>query len=151
MADTPSDDEPEEEFDEVLLEFLRKHDAGVPLDREAFLCQYPEHREQLSKLLEAADWIEQLSDPSLTDLPPEETPHAPTAEPQTLVIQDGKASDPGVKTNSELYDPNAITIDAPNRLAQIGARNEFSLSEKPELIPSKLSEFPSLDTSDPRP
>ena len=45
------DDEPAEEFDEILLEFLRKHDSGQPIDREAFLRQYPEHREKLATLL----------------------------------------------------------------------------------------------------
>ena len=38
MTFNSKDDEPAEEFDEILLEFLRKHDSGQPIDREAFFA-----------------------------------------------------------------------------------------------------------------
>ncbi|MFN9625362.1 MAG: hypothetical protein ACK6AT_03740, partial [Planctomycetota bacterium] len=73
MTGNPSDDDLKEEFDEILLEFLRKHDAGQPVDRQEFLSKYPEYRQQLEGFLETADWIEQMAGPTLGDLTPEET------------------------------------------------------------------------------
>ncbi|MFM8400510.1 MAG: hypothetical protein ACKOAH_21980 [Pirellula sp.] len=61
MTGNPSDDDLKEEFDEVLLEFLRKHDAGHPIDRQEFLGKYPEYRQRLEGFLETADWIEQMA------------------------------------------------------------------------------------------
>ena len=35
MIDSPSDDELKEEFDEIILEFLRKHDAGQSIAKNS--------------------------------------------------------------------------------------------------------------------
>jgi hypothetical protein len=64
MTENPSEDELTEEFDEILLEFLREHDAKKVVDREAFLGQYPQFRDRLAQLLETADWIEKMAGPT---------------------------------------------------------------------------------------
>ncbi len=80
------------QVDLALADYMQRCDSGERLDRESFLAQHPaELREQLSDLLSAADWIEQLAGPTLADLgavanvpdfqsgdPSEETlPHSP--------------------------------------------------------------------------
>ena len=42
MTENPSEDELTEEFDEILLGFLREHDAKKVVDREEFLQQHPQ-------------------------------------------------------------------------------------------------------------
>lgn len=54
--------------DEILAEYMQKADSGNVPDRDEFLRQHPELREQLEDLLVTADWIEQLAGPTLADL-----------------------------------------------------------------------------------
>lgn len=54
--------------DQALADYMQRCDSGERLDREAFLAQHPLLREQLTELLSAADWIEQLAGPTLADL-----------------------------------------------------------------------------------
>ena len=68
-------------MDEVLAEYMQKSDSGAIPDREEFLKNHPELREQLQDLLNTADWIEEMAGPTLADLaksPSDETdgPHA---------------------------------------------------------------------------
>ncbi|MCR9294962.1 MAG: serine/threonine protein kinase, partial [bacterium] len=55
-------------IDEALAEYLQQCDSGVIPDRATFLNRYPELREQLSELLSAADWIEDLAGPKVAEL-----------------------------------------------------------------------------------
>jgi len=148
MTGQPSDDELAEEFDEILLEFLRKHDSGQPTDREAFLREHPEHREKLLKLLETADWIERMAGPTFADLPPEETPQIRSdfenENGQVTLSLAGKVLGGDA---SEPYDPNAATIDSPLAKANDGDEIDFSLSEKALGSGGGLSDFPSLDNT----
>lgn len=64
-----ADDNPLElQVEKALAEYLHKCDTGEMQDREAFLSQHPEFREQLAELLSAADWIEQMAGPTVADL-----------------------------------------------------------------------------------
>lgn len=141
------DDEPAEEFDEILLEFLRKHDSGQPIDREAFLRQYPEHREKLATLLEAADWIEQMAGPTLADLNPEETPQVGSSQVQSSLGHEVKNSNPEVNSHLDVYDPNAVTIDSPLGRAQAGDEIAFNLTQKSDRSSRSIAEFPSLENT----
>lgn len=77
------------ELEVALAEYMVKCDQGQAPDREAFLARHPQMREQLSQILAAADWIEQLAGPTLADLassPPSSssspTRHRPSAQLQ---------------------------------------------------------------------
>ncbi|MFM8213331.1 MAG: TAXI family TRAP transporter solute-binding subunit [Pirellula sp.] len=140
MTGNPSDDDLKEEFDEVLLEFLRKHDAGQPIDRQEFLGKYPEYRQRLEGFLETADWIEQMAGPTLGDLPPEET-SSPKLDAEPLEDQPVGSPDPALE-----YDPNAATIDLPQARAQASDEVDFSLSDVAGSN-SDVAEFPALDNT----
>ncbi|MEI8211665.1 MAG: serine/threonine-protein kinase [Planctomycetota bacterium] len=116
------------QLDEVLLDFLRRHDSGETIDREQFIQEHPECAEQLHSLLEAADWIETMAGPTLGNL----TSQGP--------ISAVKGSNPLA------YDPNAATLDlvAARKDGQADENNPPSPSEKLEF---SLSEFPALDNT----
>ena len=147
MIDSPSDDELKEEFDEIILEFLRKHDAGQSIDREEFLLEYPEYRDRLLELLEAADWIEQMAGPTLADLRPEDTPQVRTDSGGSLPDKDPADAAVVIAQKIDEYDPNAATIDSPLRRAQPGDEVDFSLSDVDGSRGGNASEFPSLDNA----
>ena len=109
MTENPSEDELTEEFDEILLEFLRAHDAENVVDREVFLGQYPQFRDRLAQLLETADWIEKMAGPTLAEIADQETSTVGSIAGEPI----GTAE--GVEQGQDLYDPNAATIDAPAR------------------------------------
>ncbi|MCE2813254.1 MAG: serine/threonine-protein kinase [Planctomycetaceae bacterium] len=140
MTGNPSDDDLKEEFDEILLEFLRKHDAGQPIDRQEFLSKYPEYRQQLEGFLETADWIEQMAGPTLGDLTPEET-SAPSVLADPPEDKSLGSPDP-----AQEYDPNAATIDLPKGRVQASDEVDFSLSEVAGSN-SDVAEFPMLDNT----
>ncbi len=56
------------EISKVLAEYMHRCDSGPTPNREEFLSRHPELRDQLSELLSAADWIEQLAGPRVADL-----------------------------------------------------------------------------------
>lgn len=147
MTVNQPDDEQTEEFDEVLLEFLRHHDAGHPIDRQAFLQQYPEHSEKLLKLLEAADWIEQMAGPTLSDLAQEETPQIRSSISDSTPRSPEPIAGSSVDQNADFYDPNAATIDSPRGRSQASAQSNFSLDGKSTSPGGGISEFPSLDNT----
>jgi TRAP transporter TAXI family solute receptor len=86
MGDNEEQQE-ELQIDHALLEFLKRHDQGEIVDREAFLREHPELASQLRSLLDAADWIEKMAGPTVAD----------------------SLDDP--VTHSFAYDPNQATID----------------------------------------
>ncbi len=57
----------EMKVDWALAEYLQKCDAGSLPEREIFLSQHPELRDQLAELLQAVDWIERLAGPTVGD------------------------------------------------------------------------------------
>lgn len=62
-------EEPQElEVEAALAEYMSQCDSGSIPDREAFLRQHPALREKLEELLNAADWIEELAGPTISDL-----------------------------------------------------------------------------------
>ena len=147
MTENPSEDELTEEFDEILLEFLREHDAKKVVDREEFLGQYPQFRERLAQLLETADWIEKMAGPTLAEIADQDTSRVGSIAGEPIgseeVVDSGEVVDQG----QDLYDPNAATIDLPSRPHRmLSDEVDFSLSE---LAGSggKISEFPSLENS----
>ncbi len=68
----------EMQVDTALVEYLQKCDAGEMPDREEFLKRHPELREQLSELLAAADWIEHLAGPRLSEVAQQVDSSAPS-------------------------------------------------------------------------
>ena len=62
------DDGIEAKLDQALLDFMRRFDAGQIEDREVFLQEYIEIAPQLRTLLDAADLIEQLAGPTLSEI-----------------------------------------------------------------------------------
>jgi eukaryotic-like serine/threonine-protein kinase len=101
-----SDDIPETDIDRAIADYLSKCDEGTSPDRQAFLEQYPaELREQLSSLLAAADWIEQLAGPAIMDLgqPSVHQPIEPSqssAEIDSQVTHSSETLPLGVKNDS---------------------------------------------------
>lgn len=84
----PIDDRNDSELDQALADYLSICDSGDRLDRNSFLEKYPPHvREQLSNLLSAADWIEQLAGPSVAELA--------TASPQSSAEIDSQVTHSG--------------------------------------------------------
>lgn len=66
---SPSEDEQiEQQLDAALLEFFRRNDSGEPTDRERYLAEYPNIATQLRELLDAADLIEEMAGPKLSQL-----------------------------------------------------------------------------------
>lgn len=55
-------------MDQVLAEYMSRCDSGELPDREEFLGKHPELRDQLSELLNAADWIESMAGPTADSL-----------------------------------------------------------------------------------
>jgi TRAP transporter TAXI family solute receptor len=146
----PEDDLPEE-FDGILLEFLRKYDSKEVVDREEFLKQYPEFRDRLSSLLETADWIEKMAGPTLGELATQDTS---TLASIVIPLEGGASIAEGqvglvesVSDGRDKYDPNAATIDAPPRPRRaVGDEVGFSVSEFAG-SDGGISEFPSLDNT----
>lgn len=56
------------QIDLALAHYMQKCDAGDVPNRELFLAQHPELRAHLEELLAAADWIEQLAGPRLSEV-----------------------------------------------------------------------------------
>jgi eukaryotic-like serine/threonine-protein kinase len=77
---SPSEDEKtEEQLDAALLDFFRRNDSGESTDREQFLTEHSDIAPQLRELLDAADWIEQMAGPKLSQLGQENELPKPTA------------------------------------------------------------------------
>lgn len=139
-------EEPDPQLDEVLLDFLRRHDLGETVDREQFLKEHPEYAEQLLSLLEAADWIEKMAGPTLShfggDDPPSKFP-ATTAPPNAAT----EIATPA--TPSLAYDPLAATLDLHVRTPAPGASdgNQKTSAYGSDAVDFSVSEFPSLDNT----
>ena len=58
----------EMKVDEALARYMQQCDGGSIPDREAFLEQHSELRDQLEGLLFTADWIEELAGPTIADI-----------------------------------------------------------------------------------
>jgi TRAP transporter TAXI family solute receptor len=117
--------EPELQLDRALLAFLKRHDQGELVDREAFLKEHPELADQLSSLLDAADWIERMAGPTLAD------------------------SQVGPSSPETPYDPNDVTIDLK---AMPAGKSEKTREEARATLPLRagdfsLSDIPTLDST----
>ena len=62
------DDNIETKLDQALLDFMRRFDLGQIENREVFLQEYAEIAPQLRTLLDAADLIEKLAGPTLSEI-----------------------------------------------------------------------------------
>ncbi|HUP81488.1 MAG TPA: serine/threonine-protein kinase, partial [Pirellula sp.] len=62
------DDDIEAKLDQALLDFMRRFDTGQISNREVFLEEYAEIAPQLRTLLDAADLIEKLAGPTLSEI-----------------------------------------------------------------------------------
>jgi len=129
MSERPTEEDLPEELDEVLLEFLRHHDAGSRIDRESFIQANPALAPRLRELLEAADWIEEMAGPTLAE-DNIDTPGTTTQPPQPPQSAIALTIDP----NRSSYDPNADTLD-------VLAKPSGSAHKNP------VSDFPQLDNT----
>jgi len=126
MSERPTEEDPPEELDEVLLEFLRHHDAGSRIDRESFIEANPALAPRLRELLEAADWIEEMAGPTLAENNID-TPGTTTQPPQSAIALT-------IDPNRPSYDPNADTLDVLAKPSGSSPRNP-------------VSDFPQLDNT----
>jgi TRAP transporter TAXI family solute receptor len=126
MSERPTEEDPPEELDEVLLEFLRHHDAGSRIDRESFIEANPALAPRLRELLEAADWIEEMAGPTLAENNID-TPATTTQPPQSAIALT-------IDPNRPSYDPNADTLDVLAKPSGSSPRNP-------------VSDFPQLDNT----
>lgn len=118
------------QLDAVLLDFLRRHDAGEQVDRDQFIKEYPEFSGPLQSLLEAADWIETMAGPTLANL-----------------AMNGAISTEQHSVHPE-HDPNAATIELNDlRRARPASDTRDAASIKEQPLDFSLSEFPSLDNT----
>jgi len=129
MAEDPADPD-ELQLDNALLRFLKRHDQGELIDRDAFLQEHPEWADQLKALLEAADWIEHMAGPTLADSIADGTrPDAPTPTPLP-------------------YDPNDVTIDLrqrnPDAVANVPASAPASAADRADF---SFVDLPSLENT----
>ncbi|RLT15201.1 MAG: TAXI family TRAP transporter solute-binding subunit [Planctomycetota bacterium] len=147
MTENPSEDELTEEFDEILLGFLREHDAKKVVDRKEFLQQHPQFRDRLAQLLETADWIEKMAGPTLAEIADQDTSRVGSIAGEPIGSAEVVDASEVVNQGQDLYDPNAATIDAPARPRRMLSQDvDFSLSEFTG-SGGKISEFPSLENS----
>lgn len=89
MVSQAEDNPQEMQVEQALAEYMMKCDSGEMPDREAFFQQHPELREQLLELLNAADWIEELAGPTVSDIAAEDDPLAVTADIEETIPQLG--------------------------------------------------------------
>ena len=136
------EDQGDLELDQVLLDFLKRHDRGEIVDRAAFLCEHPEYADRLQELLAAADWIETMAGPTIevgglegvTKSDTSATPELPSEG------EESRAS----------YDPNAITLDLKIQFEDLEKKREiFSFVDAPLSSDTdfSLSDVPSLDNT----
>ncbi len=82
----PDDEKLEEQIDAALLDFFRRNDSGEITDREQFLTQHPGIAVQLRELLDAADLIEKMAGPTLSQLGGGTVPISPNRPSQPIAI-----------------------------------------------------------------
>lgn len=139
------DGDQEHQLDKALLEFMRRFDAGKGDDRESFYKEFPELELQLRKLLDAADWIESMAGPTLSELAVTDSARA------------DRLSQEDVPSESILLDPNAMTLPSRGNLFAVPYQNRNrsqSISINDSTLPpsgkpseNALNGPPSLDNS----
>ena len=128
------EDGTESKLDQALLDFMRRSDAGQIEDREVFLNEYPEIATQLRTLLDAADWIENMAGPTLSELA-DSTAKAKIDNLQTTV-----------PTDEARRDLNAFTMPVvPNTYASSTQEVPFSPYDS-TLPPAKIQPDFSLNS-----
>ncbi len=139
------------QIDEALAEYMHKCDSGDVPNREEFVAKHPLLREQLMELLAAADWIEQLAGPKISELAVDAT-----ADVDSTLIT-GSQSSPASPSISESTDdtlPHALGFfgqSATQHTLPLGRSSnslEYSLEENaptPELsqptLPCRFGEY----------
>lgn len=102
-------------LDEALAEYMHKCDSGSIPDRESFLDSHPDLKEQLSDLLNAADWIEEMAGPTIADLAglSEEVESAEETLPHVTGSDGSKATERTVPSSfdEKLIDENLEAAD----------------------------------------
>jgi len=162
----PEDENIEEQLDAALLDFFRRNDSGETTDREQFLTEHSGIAPQLRELLDAADWIEKMAGPTLSELgggtdlighsnSPSDTralemgtdfPVEGSANPSEATIQFFgqhqviSMSNPGRTVASEI-DANAAT-QAPNRKDRISSDIANVTPENTQhVLPCKFGDY----------
>lgn len=103
------------EVELALAEYMLKCDDGEVPDREAFLAKHAGMRDKLSELLAAADWIEHLAGPTVSDV-------ASLASPKPNPITDETLPLPNAARKPA--DPNEVTLPS-SKVESL----EFSISD----------------------
>ncbi|MFN9985887.1 MAG: protein kinase domain-containing protein, partial [Pirellula sp.] len=134
------EDQGDLELDQVLLDFLKRHDRGELVDRETFLREHPEYADRLQELLAAADWIETMAGPTF---------HGGVFEGETRSDANAEPESPSASEDSHSnYDPNAVTLDLKTQGEDLEKKRAmFSFVDAPLSSDTdfSLSDVPSLD------
>ncbi len=148
-----ADENPVElKIDQALADYMQQCDSGIVPNREDFVSKHPELREQLSELLAAADWIEQLAGPKLSELA-----SAGDDDPEsTLIYRESGASSPVESRQPSTEDtlPNVLGFVGSSHaqptlpVGSTGRSQEFSLKAEapsPELsqpaLPCRFGDY----------
>ncbi len=116
------EDKTDEKLDAVLAAFLRKLDLGEPVDRQQFLAENPDLASQLAELLDAADWIEQLAGPTLSEVEGSHTNRLESSGKPTSPVDRSTdfsidaSLDPSAATMQYQVDREAISMSNPARI-----------------------------------
>lgn len=100
-------EEPQElEVEAALAEYMSQCDSGSVPNREEFLSKHPDLREKLEELLNAADWIEELAGPTISDLAFAQNDVPPDIEDtlphfNTVAARSNEDTHPGVDQRSD--------------------------------------------------
>ncbi|MDZ4847844.1 MAG: serine/threonine-protein kinase [Pirellulaceae bacterium] len=123
----PSEDEKlEQQLDAALLDFFRRNDSGELTDREEFLSSHLEIADQLRELLDAADLIEQMAGPRLSQL----------AETATSIHPD-EIRRPGMQNEDDDFSlASSVDADEPT-LQFFSAQPAVSQSNPPTAVVSE--------------
>jgi len=142
----------EMKLDQALLDFMRRFDAGKIEDREIFLNEYPEIASQLRTLLDAADLIESMAGPTLSELG-NASSAAQSQDRQQLRDQASSVADPNAQTlalqkNGNQKNNRAISISPDeSTLPPPMNRSDFSLtslantSNSQSILPYRFGDY----------
>ena len=141
------DEGTELKLDQALLEFIRRSDAGKVDDRESFLDEFPDIAPQLRALLDAADAIESMAGPTLSELanstantqmPPSQDDGHPDPNAATLpVTSSNRAKEPFQKQISV----NDSTLPPQSNHSDFSLSNLPSFENAQSVLPYRFGDY----------
>jgi len=96
MADHPT--QSPEELSRIVADYMRRIDAGEPIDREAFLAEHPDLRDELQRYLDDVALVEQLAGPAVVE------PNKADASPAIRTVAESVHDDSIPAASSQRFD-----------------------------------------------